>query len=112
MTDSQLSLFAGALLSLAFSYVPGLKDWFEQKDATTKRLVMALALLLIAIVIFAGACGKLLGTLPFTMTCDQNGAVALATNFVLALIANQATFTITPQRKPVTVEDSLGAQRQ
>lgn len=60
MTDSQLSLFAGALLSLAFSYVLGLKDWFEQKDATTKRLVMAAALLIVAIVIFAGACGKLL----------------------------------------------------
>ena len=107
MSDSQLSLFAGALLSLAFSYVPGLKDWFDAKDSTTKRLIMAGALFLVTIAIFGAACGNLLGSLPITAVCDRNGAVALATNFVIALIANQATFTITPKQKPVTVEDSV-----
>ena len=112
MTDSQLSLFAGALLSLAFSYVPKLKDWFEEKDATTKRLIMAAALFVVSLAIFGGACGNLLGGLPiqFTITCDKNGAVQIATYFVLALIANQATFTISPQAKPKTVEDALAAK--
>jgi hypothetical protein len=111
MTDAQLSLFAGALLSLAFSYVPRLKDWFDTKDATTKRLIMAAALLVIAAGVFAASCGDLLGGLPITVTvaCDKNGAVGLATNFVLALIANQATFAISPQKKP-TVEEVVTTQ--
>ena len=41
MDDTQLSLFAGALLSLAFSYVPGLNTWFDGQEPTTKRLIMA-----------------------------------------------------------------------
>lgn len=107
MTSEQLSLFAGILLSLAFSYIPGLKEWFEQKDATLKRLIMAGALLAVTLLVFAGACGNLLGTLPLTVSCDQSGAVALATNFVLALVANQATFLISPKRKTPTVEETL-----
>jgi len=101
MSDTQLSLFAGFLLSLAFSYIPRLREWYDTKDATTKRLIMAGALLLVALGVFAMACGNVLSALPlaFTVTCDSNGAVALAMNFVLALMANQATFLISPRRK-------------
>lgn len=112
MTDSQLSLFAGALLSLAFAYIPKLREWFDAKDATTKRLIMAGSLLVVSLAIFGGACGNLLSALPIqlTITCDKGGAVNLATYFVLALIANQATFTISPQPKAKTVEDALTAK--
>jgi hypothetical protein len=105
MTDAQLSLFAGALLSLAFSYVPRLKEWFEEKDSTTKRLIMAGALLVVSLALFASACTDILPALPIvlTVTCDKNGAVQLASYFVLALIANQATYTISP--KPEAPDD-------
>lgn len=112
MSDSQLSLFAGALLSLAFSYIPKLKDWFEEKDATTKRLIMAGALLAVSLGVFGMACADLLGGLPIQVTavCDRNGAVAIAVNFLIALVANQATFMITPQPKAKTVEDTINGK--
>ena len=109
MSDSQLSLFAGALLSLAFSYIPKLKDWFDAKDSTTKRLIMAGALLVVSLGIFGAACGQILNGLPITAVCDKNGAVAILQNFIIALVANQATFTITPQKAPVTVEGAIKA---
>lgn len=100
MTSDQISLFAGVLLSLLFSYLPGLSGWFAAKDSTAKRLIMAGALLVVAVAVFGGACGKLLAALPLNVTCDQAGAVAIATNFVLALVANQSAYLITPQPTP------------
>ena len=102
MDDTQLALLAGALLSLVFSYVPNLKDWFDGKDSTTKRLIMAGALLVVSVAIFASSCLDL--GLPFEVTCDKGGAVGLVTTFLLALVANQATFLASP--KP-TVEGTL-----
>lgn len=106
MNANELSLFAGALLSLVFSYTPGLKDWFEAKESTTKRLIMAGALLVVSAVVFSASCLDL--GLAFTITCDKGGAVGLATTFLSALVANQGTFLISP--KPPTVEDELKAQ--
>jgi hypothetical protein len=75
-----------------------LKTWFEAKDATAKRLIMAGALLVVAALTFGAACFDLLGGLPFALavTCDKEGAVGLISNFILALVANQATFLISP----------------
>ncbi len=39
MTVEQLGAIAGVILSLLFSYVPGLSDWFSALPATTKRLI-------------------------------------------------------------------------
>lgn len=103
MSDAQLSLFAGALLSLAFSYVPGLREWFDTKDSTTKRLIMAGALLVVAGLAFAAACGQVLPG-GIAVTCDRQGGVELATNFLLALVANQATYIITKKK---TVKESI-----
>lgn len=108
MDSTQLSLMAGALLSLVFSYVPGLKDWFEQKDSTSKRLIMAASLLVVSGVIFGASCANL--GLAFTITCDKGGAVGLVTVFLSTLVANQGTFLISPQ--PPTVEDEMHTMSQ
>lgn len=82
------------------------------KDATTKRLIMAGALLAVAVGVFLAACGDLLGGLPIvaTVACDKNGAVAIATNFVFALLANQSAYAISPKPRPPTIDEIVTTQ--
>jgi len=54
LSDSTLSaetlvMVAGALLSLAFSYIPGLQPKYDALPATTKRLVMLGLLVLVGV---------------------------------------------------------------
>ena len=102
MTDT-LALFAGALLSFAFSYIPGLSAKFDQLDATGKRVTMG-AVLIVAAALLAGAsCAPMLaGLLPegWAVTCDQPGLLVFVRALVLALAANQSAYSITPQAKP------------
>lgn len=93
MTAEQLSALAGVILSLAFSYLPGLAPWFDKLETTVKRLVMALLLLVVA----AGAFGLSCAGVVDAATCTQAGAWSLLNVFVAALVANQATYLISPQ---------------
>jgi uncharacterized membrane protein len=95
MTVELLSAIAGILLSLAFSYIPGLKTWYDQLAADAKRLVMLGALFLVAAAIYGLSCAGIYQIVP----CDQAGLVKMIEIFVLALVANQSTFLISP-RKP------------
>ena len=65
MTTETLTLLAGTILSLGFSYIPGLSDWYrrlgetpdgEGDGGTRKRLVMLALLVLSAAGGFALAC--------------------------------------------------------
>lgn len=99
MTDT-ISLFAGALLSFAFSYVPGLADKFGALDATAKRGVMAAVLVVAAAIIAGLSCAPMLaGVLPaeWAVTCDQPGLIVFGRALVLALVANQGAFALTPK---------------
>lgn len=91
MNTINLLLVASGLLSLAFSYIPGLEGWYAGLDPTRKRLVMAGALLLSTIGIYAYGCA---GRLTTDFTCDANAAWDLATGFVLAIMANQTTYSL------------------
>lgn len=94
MTIETLSLAAGALLSLLFAYVPGVKGWFDAKESTVKRLIMAGALLLISILVFAAGCAGL--QIPgAAIECSTQGAWTLVQVFLLALVANQSMYSIT-----------------
>ena len=100
MTPQLLSSLAGITLSLFFSYIPGLSTWYEALTATYKRLVMLFLLAVVSISVFGLAC---LGWLPYftggdaTVACTEQGGVELLTAFVLALVANQSTYLITPK---------------
>lgn len=94
MTSDQLAAVAGVLLSLAFSYVPGLSDKFAALETTMKRLVMAGLLLVVAVAALALSCAKVMNTVE----CSQSGAVQLVNVFISALVANQAAFMISPQK--------------
>src|SRR5579859_1776914 len=95
VTSDILAGAAGIVLSLLFSFVPGLAQWFAVKDPTWKRLTMLIAVVIVAAGAFGLSCLKVAG-LPFTVECSQTGAVGLAQAVVVCLIANQSTDRITP----------------
>lgn len=95
ITPEWLALVAGAVLSLLFSYVPGLSDWYATLDGTRKRLVMAGLLLVVAGGAFGLGCAGILAGVD----CSRNGAVNAVYAFILALMANQSTYAISPQRR-------------
>ena len=93
MSSELLIVITGVVLSLAFSYVPKLKDWFDPLVPNSKRLIMLGVLLLSAGGVFALACfGKY-----DLVTCDASGAWNLLEYFVAATIANQAAYQLSPK---------------
>jgi hypothetical protein len=92
-TPEFLATVAGAVLSLAFSYIPTLNTKFAQLSSEAKRLIMAALLLLITSAIYGLGCA---GVLSIGLACDQNGLTRAIYIFLLALMANQSTFTISP----------------
>jgi hypothetical protein len=93
MTSEFLALVSGAALSLAFSYIPGLRNWFDALEGDHKRLVMLGVTFLSALGIFGLACiGRYEG-----VSCDVDGLWQLLELFVLAAIANQGAYQLTPK---------------
>jgi hypothetical protein len=89
-----LALAAGAVLSLLFSYIPGLNGWYAGKAPEVKRLAMAGLLLVIAVVLVVLGC---YGIIQTGVVCSQAGIVQVVWSYLLALAANQSTYAITPQ---------------
>lgn len=98
MTSDQLSAAAGILLSLAFSYLPGLRQWYAEQEPEHKALGMLAALVIVGVLEFAISCARLQPIVP----CTQDGAWGLVRAFVAAAIANQTTYTLTKRIAPVT----------
>jgi hypothetical protein len=96
MTSEQLGAVAGVALSLLFSYVPGLRDKFGELDSTRKSLAMAAMLLVVSL----GALGLSCASVVNVIECSQSGVVQLVSVFISALVANQATYVLSPQVKP------------
>lgn len=94
MTPEQISAIAGVILSLAFEFIPGLSDWYNAQEDTSQRLIMLLALLFTVAGAFGLSCAGQLDT----FTCDAAGGWDALAAFVAALVANQATYLITPKR--------------
>ncbi len=96
MTSEILAGIAGVLLSLAFSYIPGLSKWYGELTEEYKRLVMLGLLAVVAVAAFGLACAGLGADFGVTVTCDQAGAIGLIKAFAVAAIANQAAFKLSP----------------
>lgn len=94
MTSDLLSAIAGIILSLAFSYLPGVSDWFSGLDGVHKRLIMAGLLLVVAVGAFALGCAGVLDSVE----CSREGALGLISAYISALIANQSAYQITRHR--------------
>jgi len=101
MTAESLVLIAGTVLSLAFSYIPGLNTKFAVLSSTAKRLVLLALLALIAGASYGLAClgwGEAWG---IALVCNQSGLQALVTQFVLAMIASQGMYELSPEVRSV-----------
>lgn len=105
MSPETLSSSAAILLSLAFSYIPGLAPRYDALDPTLKRLIMLACLLAVSLASFGLACTPGLYSTPLSSSageglgvgCTQAGAFTLAKTFLAALVANQSTYLITPK---------------
>lgn len=97
MSSEVLVSVTGVVLSLLFSYVPGLAGWYNQLDGQRKRLVMLFMLAVVALGMYALTCVGLGEQYGISLTCDQAGAATLLEMFVLAMIGNQAAYLISPK---------------
>lgn len=98
VTPEVLSTVAGIILSLLFSYLPGLNTRFAALSSETKRLVMLALLFIVAAGAFGLACaGVLTEIFGATVTCDRTGLLGLIQAFIFAVIGNQSAYMISPQ---------------
>lgn len=97
MSSELLAAIAGVVLSLAFSYIPGLSTKFAKLQSSTKRLIMAGLLLLTGAAAFGLSCAGVFAT----VTCDKAGILGLVSHFIAALIANQSAYTLSPETNAV-----------
>jgi hypothetical protein len=98
-----LSMAVAAILSLLFSYFPGLNTWYAGVSKEIKSTIMIGLLVLTALIIYFGSCLGLFNA----VTCDQQGLWTLTQVFFFALIANQSTFQISPPTQLVRIEKAI-----
>ncbi len=93
LSPETLSMIAGVCLTLMFSYIPGLAVWFQAQDATKKSLVMLALLVAVSAGAFGLACvGWIQG-----LACTPVELQRLVWCLLLAVIANQAVYKLSPQ---------------
>ncbi len=93
---------AGAILSVGFTFLPGLRTAFAGLSSAHKSLVNLILMLVLAVVMFLGTCSDYL---PIAgVLCSQEGAKALALYVFLAIAGNQIAYTASPQ--PVDVREA------
>ena len=95
LTPEVLAGLAGGLMSLAFSYIPGLSDGFAALTSTQKSGIMALVIVAVAGAAFGLSCTSIIQAIA----CTQDGLVRLAQILFVTLTANQAVYKLSPQRK-------------
>lgn len=104
VSSEMLVGIAGVVLSLAFSYIPGLRTWYAALVAETKQLIMLGLIILVSGAIFALGC---YGILSVGVACDKYGAISLVWMIVLGLTSNQAAYMITPAANDVVIAKQL-----
>lgn len=109
MSAEVLSLIAGSVLSLVFSYVPGLNASFAAKSAEVKRLIMLGLLVVVGAAVAGIACSGFGADVGIAVTCDRTGLVGLLIATALAAIANQTTYNVSP-KTPAVQEARKDAQ--
>lgn len=108
MTATLLSGVAGVILSLLFSYVPGLNTKFAAQSEEQKKLWMLGLLVLVAAATFGLSCTKYGAMIGIPFQCTDAGAVEIIKILAAAVIANQATYSITPQTQKVKAAKAFG----
>lgn len=97
MIAELLAGYVGVILSLVFSYVPGVEAWYKALEGTTKRLIMLGLLVLVTAAIFGVSCAGLGGDFGISVECSKAGVMGLLQVLFAAIIGNQAVFLISPK---------------
>lgn len=95
---------AGVVLSLLFSYIPGLRTWYAALITETKQLIMLGLLVLVTGAIYALGCYGIVDT---GIECGKAGIIALVQMLILGVVSNQAAYLITPQTNDVVIAKAL-----
>jgi hypothetical protein len=91
--DAQfLALIAGVILSLIFSYVPGLSVRFDALKREYKRLAMLVLLAMISAVLYGGICAGVF--VAEGVVCGSGGLLIVVKLFVQAAVANQTAYSL------------------
>lgn len=104
LTPETLAMIAGIIISLLFSYIPGLNVKFAALAPEVKRLIMLGILLAISAAAVGLACGNIIVITGFV--CNQAGITTIVWSFILAVIANQSIYSISPQLQRVRLAAS------
>lgn len=108
MTPETLSAAAAIVLSLVFSYMPGLAGKWALLASEQKKLIMLGLTVLVGIGAYGLACAGILTQLTgVAMACDQETALGLARSIVMAVIANQAAYQISPESQTVKTAKAI-----
>jgi hypothetical protein len=90
-----LAGIAGTILSLAFTYIPGLNDKYDALSKASKQAVMGVLLVIITVAIFGLACSGFAADFNLAVSCDRGGAVSAFNILLAALVANQSVYVLT-----------------
>ena len=104
LSSEMLVSIAGVVLSLLFSYIPGLRTWYAGLVAEVKQLIMLGLIVLVSGAVFALGCYDILST---GIACDRYGVISLVWMIVLGLTSNQAAYMITPATNDVVIAKQM-----
>ncbi len=97
MTPEFLVLTFGVVLSLAVSYIPGLNDAYGKLDANAKRLVMLGGIVVVAVAVVGLNCAGVSFDGTPVVECSQGGIIEVVQAVILAAVANQTAYALTPK---------------
>lgn len=104
VSSEMIVAIAGVVLSLLFSYIPGLRVWFAGLVAEKKQLIMLGLLVLVSGGVFALGCFDIIQT---GISCDKPGIISLVFMLISGIVANQATYLITPATNDAVIAKQL-----
>ncbi len=96
MTPELLSGIVGILISLALSYIPGLRQRWDALAGDTKRAIIGALLVVTALAVYGLSCA---GWVNVGLTCDRAGLMAVLENLIATLIANQSAYVLTHKER-------------
>lgn len=100
-TVEYLAGVIGILFSMAFSFIPGLREWFDALDPWKKVGITIGLAVLVSAAVFGISCWT-----PYAyVTCDWAGVSKLVDVFVAYLLANQLTYVITHKVRPTRLAE-------
>ncbi len=95
--EAMLAL-AGAAISLAFSYIPGLRTRFAKLSDETKKLIMAGVLAGVTAAVVALSC---YGWISTSISCTRYGLERVLMDFLIMAAVNQGVYKLTPAARDV-----------